>query len=56
MIKLCAFADEAGKSLQEQIEALKRNNINLIELRGIDGENIADISEEKGCKLRQSFR
>lgn len=47
MIKLCAFADEAGKSLQEQIEALKRNNINLIELRGIDGENIADISEEK---------
>ena len=27
MIRLCAFSDEAGSSLNEQIIALKRNNL-----------------------------
>ena len=36
MIRLCAFSDEAGSSLEEQIAALKRNNISLMELRSID--------------------
>ena len=46
MIKLCAFADEAAVSLDGQIEALKKNNIDLIELRGIDGVNVSKISLE----------
>ena len=42
-MKLCAFADEASVDLQGQIEALKRNNISLLEIRGVDGENIKDM-------------
>ena len=43
-MRLCAFADEASVSLDGQIEALKRNNISLLEIRGVDGENIKEIS------------
>ena len=39
---LSAFADEAGKSLDEQIAALVRNDIGCIEVRMIDGKGIAD--------------
>lgn len=47
MIKLAAFADEANSSLSGQIEALKRNKIEYIELRGINGQNISDVSCEQ---------
>jgi sugar phosphate isomerase/epimerase len=47
MIKLCAFADEASDNLEGQIQALKQNNISLIELRNINGKNIKDITEEE---------
>ena len=46
MIKLCAFADEAAVSLDGQIEALKKNGIEYIELRGVDGTNISKLTEE----------
>ncbi len=44
MIRLAAFADEADSALTGQIEALLRNGIGYIELRGIDGKNIAKIT------------
>lgn len=47
MIKLCAFADEAGNSLDEQIAALKRNNIPYLELRSIDKKNVSSFTEEE---------
>ena len=47
MIKLCAFSDEAGSSLDEQIAALKRNNISLMELRSIDKKNVSDFTIEE---------
>ena len=46
MIKLCAFADEAAVSLDGQIEALKKNGIEYIELRGVDGTNVSKLTEE----------
>ena len=45
MIKLCAFADEASPSIDGQIKALTKNNIHLLEIRGVDGKNILDISD-----------
>lgn len=51
-MKLCAFADEASVELKGQIEALKRNNISLLEIRGVDGENIKDISYDKIKEIR----
>ena len=61
-IRLCAFADEAADGISGQIAALKRNNIELIELRSADGVNVADLSidhaerifkelEENGIKV-----
>jgi len=46
MVRLSAFADEASSSLSGQIEALKRNGIGYIEIRGINGTNISNITEE----------
>ena len=45
--RLCAFADEADKQLDGQIAALNRNKIDLLEIRGIDGENISELSINK---------
>lgn len=44
MIKLCAFADEAATSLQEQIATLQRNKIRYLELRNVNGRGVASIS------------
>lgn len=38
-----AFADESSSELMGQIDALKRNNLNGIEIRNVSGKNIADI-------------
>ena len=52
-IKIFAFADEADSAFAKQIEALKRNNLNGIEVRGVDGENISDISLDKAREIKQ---
>lgn len=44
MLKLSAFADEAGAPLSEQIDALHRNGISLLELRSVDGRNVLDFT------------
>ncbi|MBQ8163754.1 MAG: sugar phosphate isomerase/epimerase [Clostridia bacterium] len=54
-IKLCAFADEASNDLKGQIDALKRNNIGLLEIRGVDKENIKDISYEKIKEIKKQL-
>lgn len=53
MIRLSAFADEAGASVSEQIEALKRNRISLIELRNADGINVWEWTEEFALKIAE---
>ena len=45
-MKLCAFADEYSTDLDEQIEGLKKNKISLLEIRKVNGVNIADMTEE----------
>ena len=52
--RLCAFADEADKAISGQVKALHENEIKLIELRGVDGKNVADLipSEAQGLKKR----
>ena len=43
MLKMAAFADEAHGTLSGQIEALKRNDIKLLEIRGVNGVNVSDM-------------
>ena len=52
-ITLCAFADEADKLISNQIKALRENFIRFLEIRGVDGENIADISTEKAKEVSE---
>lgn len=54
-MKLCAFADEASNELSGQIEALVRNKALLLEIRGVDGENIKDISHAKIQKIKNEL-
>lgn len=49
---LSAFADEAGDSLAEQIEALKANGIDYIEPRNINGKGILKHTKEELLAVR----
>ncbi len=47
-----AFADEASEKITEQIVAMKRNGISMLEARNIDGENVSKISIAKAKEVR----
>ncbi len=51
-IKLCAFSDEAAPSLDGQIAALKRNNIPYMEMRGVDGKNVTELTLEEAKEVK----
>jgi len=53
--KLAAFADEADGRLSEQIKSMTENGIDYLEIRGVDGENISDISLEKAKEIRRQL-
>lgn len=52
IFKLCAFADEADPAISGQIEALHDNDIELIELRGVDGRNVTELTTAEMKELR----
>lgn len=54
-IKLFAFADEADESVDGQIKAMKRNGLDGLEIRGVDGQNIAEISLDKAKEVRKKL-
>lgn len=54
-MRLCAFADEASSGLDGQIAALHRNGISLLEIRGVNGENIKDLSVEKAKEVKKQL-
>ena len=56
MIRLSAFSDEAGKELSCQIEALKRNNIFLTELRSVGGKNVKDLTLDEAKEISRELR
>ena len=49
---LSAFADEADPSLDIQLDALKRANIHTVEMRGVDGKNVKDLTDEEAVQAR----
>ena len=55
MIRLSAFSDEAGRSIYEQIDAMKRNGISLTELRSIDGKNVSDFTIAEAEEYQKIF-
>ena len=53
--KLAAFADEADKNLDGQIEAMRANGIPYLEIRGVDGENISKITLAKAREVKEKL-
>jgi len=49
---LSAFADEASPLLDEQIAALQEEGISLIELRGVDGKNVSNLTLEEAAAVK----
>lgn len=54
-ISIYAFADEASGMIDGQIAAMRRNGLNGLEIRGVDGQNISEISEQKAKEVRQKM-
>ena len=52
-MRLSAFADEASVDLAGQVKALQRNGFTHLEIRGVDGENIKNISYAKIKEIRK---
>ena len=55
-IKIYAFADEASPNIDEQIIALKRNGLNGLEIRNVDGVNVSDITVEKAKEVKHKLQ
>ena len=54
-INIFAFADEADSNIDGQIIAMKRNRLKGLEIRGVDGENISNISIEKAKIVKEKL-
>ncbi|MBE6732713.1 MAG: sugar phosphate isomerase/epimerase [Ruminococcaceae bacterium] len=54
-IKIYAFADESDAFIDGQIDALKRNGLNGIEIRNVDGTNVSDITVHKAKEVKDKF-
>lgn len=52
---LSAFADEYSPKFDEQIEGLKLNGVKYMEIRGVDGKNIADVTIDEAKVLKQKL-
>ena len=54
-IKIFAFADEASANIDEQIVAMKKNGLDGLEIRNVDGTNISKITIEKAKEVRKKM-
>ncbi len=54
-IKLFAFADEASESFDGQIKAMLENGLNGLEIRGVDGVNVSDLTLEKARDIKNAL-
>jgi 3-dehydroshikimate dehydratase len=55
MIHLAAFADEIAADLEDQVAALRQENIGHVELRGMWRTNVLDLDDQQITRIRQSF-
>lgn len=54
-MKIYAFADEANGMIDQQIVAMKRNGLNGLEIRNVDGTNVAAITPDKAKEVRRKL-
>jgi len=56
MARLSAFADEISPNLNEQIAVLKENRVLNIELRGVEGKNVMQLTADEVRQIAQTAR
>ena len=49
--QIFAFADEASPMIDQQIIAMRRNSLQGLEIRAVDGENVSNITVEKAREV-----
>ena len=54
-VKIFAFADEADKFVDGQVAAMLRNGLQGLEIRGVDGVNVSQITLEKAREVRKKL-
>lgn len=54
-LNIFAFADEASPLIDGQIQAMKRNHLDGLEIRNVDNVNVADITLEKAREVRKKL-
>ncbi len=54
-MRLYAFADEANAMIDGQIAAMRRNGLNGLEIRNVDGTNVSSITPEKAREVRRKM-
>src|SRR5919108_368942 len=55
MIRLSAFADEISPDLNEQIAVLRSENIHYLDLRGVWGTNVLDLTDQQVATIKQAL-
>ncbi len=55
MIRLSAFADEISADLDEQIAVLRSENIHYLDLRGVWGTNVLDLTDQQAAEIKRSL-
>ena len=53
--RLCAFADEADPALAGQIRAMLENGITQLEMRGVNGTNVAKLTASEARSARREL-
>lgn len=54
-INIYAFADEASALIDGQINAMKANSVDGLEIRNVDNVNIAEISDSKAKEVKRKM-
>ncbi|MDD4415004.1 MAG: TIM barrel protein [Oscillospiraceae bacterium] len=52
---LCAFADEAGADIQDQIKALNENKIPCLEVRGVGDKSVSQLTIQEAKELKKQL-
>lgn len=56
MVKLTCFADEVSKNLDEQLDVLEQEGMRYLELRGVNGKNVLDLTDEDKQLIKSTLQ
>lgn len=56
VFQISAFTDEFSPSIDKQISWLLENNLEMMEIRGVDGTGVADISDRKANEVAAKLK